>query len=305
MAKVLVTGGAGFIGSHLVDALEKEHMVKVKVIDKVANKYKSKVDYWAMADIADLSQINTIFRALRPDYVFHCAAQARIQRSIDDPSGTFEANCRGTLNILLASRDFKVKRVIYSASSSAYGLQVYLPLSELMRSKPLNPYALYKYFGEELCRIFSEIYGLETVSLRYFNVYGPRQPLEGPYSTVIPKFIDQWKRGAPMTIVPDGNQRRDFTYVSDVVAANILAMTSENVGIGKGEVINIGTGENHSILEVADIIGGKNYPIVFISPRIGEAKESLADRRKAKRFLNWEPKISLENGLEILKEQIK
>ncbi len=298
--RVIVTGGAGFIGSHTVDALVDEGYTVV-VIDKAALKYSNATAIYKI-NIANLKRITEIFSDIKPDYVIHCAAEPQIQRSIDDPVGTFNSNCRGTLNILLASRDFKVKRVVYSASSSAYGFQFSLPLAEYMTPNPLNPYALYKYFGEDLCRIFSELYGLKTVSLRYFNVFGPRQKLEGPYSTVIPIFLDQLKKGEPMTIVPNGHQARDFTYISDVVRANLLAMKSEKVG--NGDVINIGAGKSHTIFELKDIIGGKDYPWKFVESRKAEIRETCASIVKAKALLAWEPSISLKDGIELLKKEI-
>ena len=299
MERVIVTGGAGFIGSHIVDALVDEGYTVV-VVDKAKLKYSNATAVYKI-NIANLKKITQIFHDIRPDYVIHCAAEPRIQKSIDDPVGTFESNCKGTLNVLLVSKDCGVKRVVYSASSSAYGNQFSLPFGEYIQPNPLNPYALFKFFGEGLCRVFSEIYGLETVSLRYFNVYGPRQPLEGPYSLVIAKFLDQRERGVPMTIVPDGYQARDFTYVSDVVRANILAMKAEKVG--KGEVINIGAGKSTTILELKDLIGGKDYPWEFIEPRQGEMRETRANLFLAKALLDWEPKVSLEEGINILKNK--
>ncbi len=301
MAKVIVTGGSGFIGSHIVDALVKKGC-EVIVIDKQNPEYPNKNAFYTKIDIANLDDVTEGFEVFLPDYVIHCAAQARIQKGIDDPIGTFEANCRGTLNILLASYEVKVKRVIYSASCSAYGLS-HTPQKENMPVFPLNPYALYKFFGEELCRIFSEIYGLKTVSLRYFNVYGPRMSLEDIYSAVIARFLDQWKRENAFTVVSDGHQSRDFIHVFDVVRANLLAISSKNVGMG--EVINIGSGKSHTIIELADIIGGRDYPWILIEPRMGEVRATRADITKAKKLLNWKPKISLEQGIEMLKNEIK
>lgn len=301
MSRIVVTGGVGFIGSHTVDALVDEGHTVV-VVDKAKLKYSNATAVYKI-NIANLKKITQIFHDIRPDYVIHCAAEPRIQKSIDDPIGTFESNCKGTLNVLLASKDCGVKRVVYSASSSAYGQKFSLPLGEYMQPDPLNPYALYKHFGEELCKVFSGIYGLQTVSLRYFNVYGPRQPLEGPYSTVIPIFLDCLKKGLPMPIVPDGNQARDFTYVSDVINANLLAMKS--LKVGQGQVINIGTGKSHTIFELARLIGGDAYLWKFIEPRKGEIKETCASIILAKNLLGWEPKISLEEGIEILKEQME
>lgn len=296
MTKVIVTGGAGFIGSHLVNELVRAGY-KVEVVDNLSRGSRKNVNPRAklhVVDICDFKKLGPIFRNAK--YVFHAAALARVQPSIKDPRGTNETNVTGTLNVLLASRNAKVKRVIYSASSSAYGNQVKLPLKEDMEPKPISPYALQKYIGELYCKLFSVIYNLETVSLRYFNVYGPGAPTSGAYAMMMGRFLEQRKKGQPMTIVPDGKQTRAFTHVRDVVLANILAAKSAKVG--KGEVINIGGKRNYSVLEVADLIGG---PKVFIEPRL-EPKHSLADLSKAKRFLGWEPKICLEEGIRDLKK---
>ena len=202
----------------------------------------------------------------------------------------------GTLNVLVAAKDAGVKRVVYSASSSAYGNQDTLPLREDMEARPMSPYGLQKYIGELKCRLFYQVYGLETVSLRYFNVYGPRAPVEGAYALVIGKFLDQRKKGEPLPVVPDGKQSRDFTHVRDVVRANILAAESDKVG--KGEVINIGGGHNRSVLEIAELIGG---PWKFVEPRL-EPKHTLADITKAKNLLGWEPQVRLEEGIGELKQ---
>jgi nucleoside-diphosphate-sugar epimerase len=336
--KVIVTGGAGFIGSHLVDALVKEGY-SVIVIDNLSTGKKSQVNKEARfikADIRNLKKIKPYFRGA--DLVFHLAARARIQPSIKDPVAAFEHNVMGTLNVLLAARDAKVKRVIYSASSSSYGDQETLPLYEEMVPRFKNPYSLSKYTGEELCRLFTNLYGLETVSLRYFNVYGPRQLTSGAYATVIGIFLEQLKKGKPLTIVGDGTIRRDFTHVFDVVRANILAARSGKVG--RGEVINIGTGKNYSINEVAAIIlapqskqeysmtaqnsgtprfawtivpevkpeailasAVKSNKVVYIPPRPGEVLCALANISKARELLNWKPTISLEEGITMLMTQ--
>lgn len=295
MVKVLVTGGAGFIGSHLVDAL-LERGFEVHIIDNLSTGKKENINPDACfhkADIRDFANITPLFQGVM--FVFHLAAFARVQPSIDDPKTTNDININGTLNVLLAAKDAKVKRVIYSASSSAYGDQNDLPLREDMNPSPLSPYGLQKYVGELYCGIFSRLYGLGTVSLRYFNVYGPRASVGGAYDLVLGRFLEQRKKGEPLTIVPDGSQSRDFTYVKDVVRANILA--AESLKVGKGEVINIGGGKNYSILEIADIIGG---PKVFIEPRI-ETKHTLADISKAKELLGWQPETSFKEGIEILR----
>ncbi|MGD0976818.1 MAG: SDR family oxidoreductase [Minisyncoccia bacterium] len=300
--KVLVTGGAGFIGSNLVDALIAEGH-QVTVIDNLFTGKKSQVNRKAKfvrADICEPKKIKPYFKNI--DWVFHLAAIARIQPSIKDPVPTIYNNIIGTLNVLLAARDAKVKRVIYSASSSSYGDQQTLPLHEKMSPRFKSPYSLSKYVGEELCRLFSNLYGLKTVSLRYFNVYGSRQLLTGAYATVIGIFLDQIRAGKSLTIVGDGKGERDFTHINDIVRANILAAKSDK--IGQGELINIGTGKNYSVNKVAEMILGlskKPTGAVNIPARPGETRRTLADNSKARELLGWKPTISLEEGLKMLK----
>ncbi len=296
MIKVVVTGGAGFIGSHLVDALLKRGF-DVHVIDNLTAEKRENVNPRAnlhQIDIRDFEKLGAVFRGAQ--YVFHAAALPRVMPSISDPRATHEVNATGTLNVLVAARDAGVKRVVYSASSSAYGEQSELPLKETMPASPLHPYGLQKWMGELNSALFSKLYNLETVSLRYFNVYGPRAPADGAYASVIARFLHQRKSGQALTLVPDGTATRDFTHVRDVVRANILAADSPRVG--KGEVINIGAGKSWKILEVAELIGG---PTVFIEPRI-EAKHSLADIAKAKELLGWEPAVTFEQGIKELKQ---
>lgn len=288
---ILVTGGAGFIGSNLVERLIHDGH-RVTIIDNLSTgkreNLRDNAEFFEL-DIANFEKIKPVFQ--NKEIVFHVAAIPRIGRSIEDPAGTFSSNVTGTLNILLAARDGGVKKVVYSASSSAYGPQGALPLLETMFPKPLNPYALSKYIGEELCKEFTVLYGLDTISLRYFNVYGPRMNWEGEYATVIGKFLRLKSQGMPLTIVGDGKQTRDFTHVSDVVEANILASHVEK---GGGEVINIGAGNNHSVQEIADIIGGEH---VYVPPRLGEVQDTLAGISKARRILGWEPKVELREGV--------
>jgi len=298
MAKALVTGGAGFIGSHLVDALIDKGY-EVSIIDNLSSGKREyinpKANFFEL-DIRDFDKIRPIFEGM--DFVFHLAAIPRIPLSIEKPLETNDTNITGTLNVLVASKEAGVKRVIYTSSSSVYGEQSELPMKEDMFPRPLNPYALQKYVGELYCRIFSEIYKLPTVSLRYFNVYGPRQPREGTYAPVIGIFLRQKAQGLPLTVTGDGEQTRDFTEVSDVVRANILAMESEKVG--NGEVINIGAGENHSINEIAKMVGGG---IKYIPLPPGEMRDTLADISKAKELLGWEPRVKLEEGIKKLMSQ--
>ncbi len=312
MAKVLVTGGIGFIGSHIVDALrEKGHNVRLLDIIcrekglEVLGCFKNidELRCYYDCDIRNYKELEKVFIIFRPEYVIHCAARARIQPSLAAPIDTYEVNVMGTLNLLELSKKYGVKKIVYSGSSSVYaghGADE-LPLSETLKPLPLNPYADSKLMAEMLIERYVKTYDLKAVILRYFNVYGPRQPSEGQYATIIGIFLNQLKNKEPMTIVPDGLQRRDFTWVGDVVDANILAMESDKVH--QGEIINIGSGKNYSIIELADMVGGAGYPKIMIKPRIGEARATLADISQAKMLLNWEPKVSLEQGIKLLKEQ--
>jgi len=291
---ILVTGGAGFIGSNLAERLIREGH-RVTIVDNLSTgkrKNLHKKAKFFKLDIANLKEIKPHFK--KQDVVFHVAAIPRISRSIENPAETFNSNVTGTLNVLLAARDAGVKRVVYSASSSAYGIQEKLPLSEDMRAMPLNPYALSKYIGEELCKEFTDLYGLDTISLRYFNVYGPRMDIKGEYATVIGKFLQLKSEGKPLTIVGDGKQTRDFTHVSDIVEANILAAQIKK---GGGQIINTGGGNNHSVLEIADMIGGAR---THIPERPAEIRDTLADISKAKKILGWEPRVGLREGIEEL-----
>jgi len=294
--KVIVTGGAGFIGSHLVDALV-DRGYHVVIIDNLSTGKKERIHPKAEfynKDIRNFDDIAPLFK--NATYVFHTAALPRVQFSITYPQLTHDVNVTGTLNVLLAARDAGVKRVIYSASSSAYGNQATLPFREDMAPHPISPYGLQKFQGELLCRMFSDVYNLETVSLRYFNVYGPRASAEGAYALVIVTFLEQRKAGKPLTLVPDGKQSRDFTHVRDVVGANMLAAESRHVG--KGEVINIGASNNKTVEYIAALIGG---PTVFIEPRL-EPKHGRADITKAKELLGWEPQVKFEDGIFELKK---
>lgn len=292
--KVIVTGGAGFIGSNLVKALV-EKGYEVHVIDNLSGGEKENVNKKAklhVKDITDLKAIKPIFKGAT--FVFHLAALPRVQFSIEHPKESNDANVGGMLNVLIAAKDAGVKRVIYSASSSAYGDSKIMPLHEGLPAHPKSPYGLQKYIGELYCRLFTETYGIETVNLRYFNVYGPGQSAEGAYALVIAKFLKQKAQGKVMTITGDGKQTRDFTSVHDVVRANILASLSKKVG--KGESINIGAGHNYSINKIAEIIGG---PVEHIPARL-EPKNTLADNRLAKKLLGWTPKVKLEQGIKEL-----
>ena len=292
MSHYMVTGGAGFIGSNLVDKLiEAGH--SVKVIDNLSTGMRERVNPAAefiLADFTKLDEIRPHFAGV--DGVFHVGALPRIPLSIEQPIETFQANVMGTLNVLVAAKDAKIKRVVYSASSSAYGNQPVLPLTPDMRPDPLNPYGLQKYIGEKLCEQFHKFYGLETVSLRYFNVYGPRMADQGAYVTVISIFKRQRKAGEPLTVAGDGEQTRDFTHVHDVVRANMLAMESPRVG--RGEVLNVGAGEQHSINKIARLVGGE---IKHIEARPAEARDTKADISLTRELLGWEQQIKFDDGL--------
>lgn len=293
MKKYLVTGGAGFIGSSLVNALV-EQKNEVIVVDNFSSG-RGKVNPKAETVNLDISERRNRLALCEKmegvDTVFHCAALARVQPSIQDPQRYHKVNVDGTFNVLMSARDSKVRRVVYSASSSAYGDQTETPQVESMPTAPISPYGLQKLIGEQYCFVFSKCYGLETVSLRYFNVYGEGQVVGGAYSTVVGLFLKQRQDKAKLTITNDGEQRRDFTYVGDVVRANILASQSEKVGAG--EVINIGKGGNYSVNEIAEMVGGETENI---GERV-EPRETLADNTLAKELLGWVPEVDIKDWL--------
>jgi len=289
--KLLVTGGAGFIGSNLTDELIKRGY-EVVVLDNLTTGSRDNINPQAklfQADIRNLEEIRPAFEGV--DFVFHLAALPRVQLSIEDPITTHDININGTLNVLIAARDAKVKKVIYSASSSAYGNQSILPLTENLLPAPMSPYGIQKYVGEHYCRNFSLLYGLPTVCLRYFNVYGPRMASTGGYVTVISIFLQAKRDGKKLTITGDGTQTRDFTYVGDVVRANILAMKSELAK--NGEVMNIGGNRNYSMNDMAEKITGE---IDYLPPRI-EPHDTLADTSRAQELIGWRPETNMDEGL--------
>ena len=293
--RALVTGGAGFIGSNIVDKLiEKGY--DVIVIDNESAEENDRF-YWNdksqnfKFDICDYDKIEPLFDGV--DYVFHLAAQSRIQPAVKNPIKTVKINCEGTTNVLQASRKHKVKKVVYSSTSACYGLINKPPLHEKMNTDCLNPYSVTKVAAEDICEMYTKLFGLKTVTFRYFNVYGERQPTRGQYAPVIGLFKKQKDSGEPMTVVGDGLQTRDYTHVSDVVNANILAAESDNVG--NGEIINIGAGKSYSVMDLVDMIDG-DY--VHIPPRVGESRHTLADVKKAKNLLGWESKVNLKNWIE-------
>jgi UDP-glucose 4-epimerase len=295
MAKSLVTGGAGFIGSNLVDKLlELGH--EVIVID---NEYSDAHDqfYWNdkcqnfKYDILDYEKTRPLYDGV--DYVFHLAAEARIQPAIENPIRAITINSVGTCTVLQCSREAGVKRVVYSSTSAAYGRNEPANV-ETQPDDCLNPYSVSKVSGEKLCKMYTELYGLPTITFRYFNVYGERQPVRGQYAPVISIFLKQFESGNPLTIVGDGNQRRDFIYVGDVVNANILAATKEVDSEAYGEVYNIGFGNNYSVNQVARMISNDT---VNIPPRPGESRLSLANNQKFRKTFGWQPTVKLEEWI--------
>lgn len=296
--RVLVTGGSGFIGGHLIDTFVRAGF-SVRNVErnfKDHTGHGGKVANYSI-DISAPHAVDSLTEAMRGvEWVFHVAARPRVQDSFENPTETARVNTLGTIAVLEAAHKADVRRLVYAASSSAYGDQLEMPLRESMTPNPTSPYALQKYDGELWCKLFSQPpYNLETVCLRLFNVYGPRASAEGAYALVIAKFLAQRERGEPMTITGDGTQTRDFTHVNDVVCAILLAAKSKKVG--RGEVINIGAGKNASVNQVADLIGG---PRIHIDAR-QEPHDTLADISLAKELLRWKPRKSLEDGLAELK----
>ena len=300
MKKAIVTGGAGFIGSNLVDKLI-EQGVEVTILDNLSTGKEENINpktKFINCDISTASETDMLFYINGADVVFHLAALARVQPSIEDPISFNEVNVKGTLNVLLAAHKAKVKRVVYSASSSCYGDATKFPTPEEHSTNPLSPYGLQKYVGEQYCKMFSEVYNLDTVSLRYFNVYGERMNLEGAYCLVLGIFAQKMLEGKPLTINNDGEQRRDFTYVGDVVEANILAATHKEPL--NGEAFNIGNGKEFTVNEIADMLGGeKQYGNKVIEPF-----RTLADNSKALLMLNWDPKGDLPTWVEKYKKDL-
>ena len=293
--KCIVTGGAGFIGSHIVDRLIEDGNEVISLDNESAS--SNEEFYWnqkahkAVLDICDYDKIEPLFKDV--DCVFHLAAEARIQPAIKNPQRAVLTNVLGTCNVLQASRENGVGRVLYSSTSSAYGLCNTPPLSEDMPNDCLNPYSVTKVSGEGLCNMYNKLYGLKTVIFRYFNVYGERQPVKGQYAPVVGIFLRQFDAREPLTIVGDGLQRRDFTYVQDVVEANILASETDSDDIF-GQTINIGVGRNHSILDIAKMIG---YNFKHLPERLGEARITLANIDKARELLGWKPEVGIEDWI--------
>ncbi len=297
--KYLVTGGAGFIGTNLVKILLSQNH-EVVVVDNYAGGYKEeriqpKARYVDL-DIRNYEALNVIC-AEGFDGIFHAAALPRVTYSVENPILTHDVNVNGTLNVLMAAKENKINKVVFSSSSAVYGNQDKTPFKEDFIATPISPYALHKFIGEHYCRLFNELYGLKTVSLRYFNVYGPYFDPEGAYALVIGKFLKQVKNGEPMTVCGDGEYYRDYTHVDDVARANILAM--ENDKVEKGEIFNIGNGDPHSVNDLVKMIGG---PSVQVAERPGDVRQTHADFSKAKAMLGWEPTVKLEEGINALKK---
>jgi UDP-N-acetylglucosamine/UDP-N-acetyl-alpha-D-glucosaminouronate 4-epimerase len=300
MSTYLVTGGAGFIGSNIIAELVKRGE-PVRALDNLATGHienlapvREKIQ-WHEADIRNLESIRPDFEGV--DYVIHLAAIPSVPRSVADPLTSNSANIDGTLNVLLAARDVGVKRVVFSASSSAYGDHPALPRLESQEPRPLSPYALTKLTGEYYCKIFTSVYGLETVSLRYFNIFGPHQSPDSPYSGVLSLFISAYMNSKTPSIFGDGEQSRDFTYVENAVDATLRACTAPDAS---GQVINLGTGERHTLnetIKILDRIFGRQVTPRYDAPRAGDVRHSHADISLARKLLGYEPGVRFEEGL--------
>ena len=293
MKVALITGGAGFIGSNLVDKLI-DMGVEVTVIDNFSTGKRENLNPAACCLELDIStiSIDTLTNLMEGiNVVFHMAAEPRIQVSIENPSETIKTNILGTSNILEAAKEAGVGKIIYSSTCAAYGLQTKLPFNENMKTDCLNTYSISKVAGEELCKMYSTLFGLDILTFRYFNVYGNRQPTTGQYAPVIGIFKRQKDNNEPLTIVGDGLQTRDYINVLDIVEANIAASTSS---YSNGSIYNIGTGKEHSVLDIAKLISDE---YIHIPQREGECKYVKADITKVKHFLNWEPKIKLKDWI--------
>jgi len=300
MATYLVTGGAGFIGSHVVHELVRRGEV-VRVLDNLSTgrmvnlAHISEQIVFCEIDIRDLGGISRLFQ--RADYVIHLAAVPSVARSIADPLMANAVNITGTLNVLLAARDAGVKRLVFAASAAAYGNNPTMPRVETLTPDPLSPYALAKLAGEYYCRIFTGIYGLETVALRYFNIFGPRQNPDSPYSGVLSKFVAAYQRGETPVIFGDGQQSRDFTYVDNVVDATLKACTTSQAA---GKAINVGVGRSYTLnqtIALLNAVFGRQVVPKYDPPRKGDVLQSLADISLARQVLGYEPRVSFEEGL--------
>ena len=291
MSKCLVTGGCGFIGSNIVDRLISDGHEVIVLDNKSADNAKFFVNekaQYACQDISNYQLTNTFYAGV--DYVFHLAAESRIGPSIDNPLDTVQKNCLGTATVLQCARKWGVKKVMYSSTSSGYGNNSH-PNVETQPDDCLNPYSVTKIAGEKLCKMYMDLFGMKTVTFRYFNVYGDRAPRTGQYSPVIGIFFRQRDAGEDLTIVGDGEQRRDFVHVSDVVSANLAAAFNDVDDVHYGQVYNVGSGKNYSVNEIESWISDKQ---VHLPERVGEVRVSLANIDKIKSVFGWEPKVDLE-----------
>jgi nucleoside-diphosphate-sugar epimerase len=300
MATYLVTGGAGFIGSNIVDELVRR-LENVRVLDDLSSGNRKNLEgvlgkiEFIEGDIRDSALLKKALKGC--DYVIHQAALRSVPKSMKNPALYDEVNVMGTLNVLSASAENKVKRVVFASSSSIYGDSTKLPQSEDQIPQPISPYAATKLAGEHYCRVFAKSYGLDTVALRYFNVFGPRQSLESEYAVVIPKFITCILKDEQPPIDGDGTQSRDFTYVDNIVDANLTAMIRKGVS---GEVFNVACGKAYNLLELVKTVNeilNKNMRPKFMPPRTGDVKHTLADVTKMKKLLNLDPKVDFVLGL--------
>jgi nucleoside-diphosphate-sugar epimerase len=298
--RFLITGGAGFIGSHIVKRLVGEGAV-VRVVDNLSTGQIARLEdlrcsiEYVEADLADNLVSDEVVKDV--DYVLHQAAIPSVQRSVRDPIGTNRANVTATLNLLESCRKTGIRRFVYAASSSAYGNTEVLPKSEEMPPNPLSPYALQKLAGEHYCKLYYSLYGLETVCLRYFNVFGPGQDPHSEYSAVIPKFISKLLINEPITVYGDGEQSRDFTYVENVVDANLLALQATKAF---GKVLNVGCGERitlNTLIQLLEEIVGVKAKVSYSASKPGDVRHSLADINLAQRLLEYEPKVMVKEGL--------
>ncbi len=295
MSKVIITGGAGFIGSHLARTLITQGY-QVHIIDNLRHRSAEHLPAEAVVHRLDIRQLKDMLPIFAgSELVFHLAAWPEVTFSLEHPLTTHNVNVNGTLKVLEAARRSGVRKVIFSSSASVYGEPTSLPLDEGLPARPGSPYALHKYIGERYMRLWSELYGLPTVSLRYFNVYGPGQNDEGGYALVVARFLKQRTAGESLTITGDGSQTRDFVHVSDVARANLLPAAES--APARGEAINIGSGSRTSINELAGLIGGERC---YIEKRL-EPSDSEADINRAQDLLGWRPEVSLKEGLDQLK----
>jgi len=303
---VLVTGGAGFIGSHIASALAAAG-ARVRIIDDLSTGYRENLDEiggdmdFVHASVADAEALKKAIEDV--ELVFHEAAIPSVPRSVENPRQTHIASVDSTFSLLMAARENRVRRVVYAASSSAYGDQPTLPKVENMLPEPLSPYAVAKLVGEQYCQVFTRVYGLETLSLRYFNVFGPRQDPSSQYSGVISRFISALMSGERPVIYGDGEQSRDFTYIDNVVEANLKAAETTK---GVGQVMNVANGEritlNQLLSDLRDLTGKHDVSAQYLDARAGDVKHSLADITRAREFLNFEPKVDLRTGLRLTME---